>query len=249
MASADTSSLDHAKCDCPDQECQLSYEAEASCDIGQTNGRKQSIPSKQITVSDTQKWNSTHQRLWNRMALIATGRYDRIKKLNRKARKLNKNRKRRQCLRHVLPFEQLIRSPRTSGVLPPQPGLRCYTCNVDGYPSCDDPFSLDNNKLATCNENRPDNGTELCAKIKGTVLEGTYGSFGPNSSYFGRGCFPLGDGWVWRTEPYNETFIFGNLTIEGGIYMCRNTKCNGSPTGRQVSLLGLFAAVSLAAIL
>ena len=159
--------------------------------------------------------------------------------------------------------------------------LRCYTCNVEGFPACDDPFLLENGRLANCSMNRDDNRVELCAKIIGTVIavsdsssaaretsdaieedasessspsvktrtimnatseaifEGRNFSrsrnfsFQVNDPYFGRTCFPIGDGWVWRREPYNETFILGDLTISASVYICRNTRCN-SAEGRVV---------------
>lgn len=152
-------------------------------------------------------------------------------------------------------------------------GLRCYTCNIEGFPACDDPFALENGRLANCTEDREDGRVELCAKIMGTVISvssdfstesqstsngsvstldsnertirtgrvmnatseaivngrnfslANY-SFASGDYYFGRTCFPIGDGWVWRREPYNETFILGDLTISASVYICRNTRCN-----------------------
>lgn len=124
--------------------------------------------------------------------------------------------------------------------------LRCYTCNIEGFPACDDPFMLEHGRLANCTEDRADGRVELCAKIIGTVVEPKSGvmnvtseatasgrnfslanySYQLNDYYFGRTCFPLGDEWVWRNEPYNETFILGDLTISASVYICRNTRCN-----------------------
>lgn len=61
-----------------------------------------------------------------------------------------------------------------------------------------------------------------------------------NSTFFSRGCFPMGQGWIWRTEPYNETYVFGNVTVEGSIYMCRNTRCN---LAHKTQLTGFLAGL------
>lgn len=138
--------------------------------------------------------------------------------------------------------------------------LRCYTCNIPGFPTCDDPFLLENGKLSNCSTERDDGRKEMCAKIYGQIVgfsnssedsdtsveeliymqslknatttssirdpynETLTHSFAMNDSYFSRGCFPIGEGWVWRREPYNETFIWGDLIVSGSIYICRNTR-------------------------
>lgn len=144
--------------------------------------------------------------------------------------------------------------------------LRCYTCNLgSGYPSCDDPFQLDNSKLVLCDDKRPDNRTEFCAKIYGVILDHgdasdvnatSHGQLlhvnythGVNETFFGRGCFPIGDGWIWRREPYNETFIFGNLTVTGSIYVCRNSRCNTGLISSSPPFTLLVILMTLTAIL
>lgn len=175
------------------------------------------------------------------------------------------------------------------------PALRCYQCNINGFPECPDPFVLETGRLANCSSDRLDNRVELCAKIIGTIVaidsttvdgerqfvrpismsddsfvsavvtkDATFGT-GMNSSayktpkvsmittsgktmrmwntsahsvserFFGRGCFPVGEGWVHRKEPYNETFIFGDLTISGSIYICRNNRCNSAESAMTSS--------------
>lgn len=164
--------------------------------------------------------------------------------------------------------------------------LRCYQCNIGSFPPCFDPFSLETGKLANCSENRPDGRREMCAKIRGTIVDkrpnttkidgsagtavisvstdgtsvqdpskddvtnassatsvptrmttrsdisklGSWNSsmYSVGDSFFARACFPIGDGWVHRNEPYNETFIFGDFTIRGSVHVCRNTRCNSA---------------------
>lgn len=101
---------------------------------------------------------------------------------------------------------------------------------------------MDHSQLANCNTLRPDNATEMCAKMIGTVVDIGLGEVSKSvlgSQFLGRGCFPLGEGWIWRVEPYNETFMFGNLTVEGSIYICRNSRCNLSTINEPLMLISV----------
>ncbi|KAI1293524.1 hypothetical protein HDE_06609 [Halotydeus destructor] len=107
MSAIDTTSLDHQTCNCSDDECQLSYQFDDDSDPGQNIGEKETIPSEQISISNS-KWRTPKQRLWQRMDWMIKGRYDKIRKMNVKTKKLNKNFKKRQCLRHIVPLDQLL---------------------------------------------------------------------------------------------------------------------------------------------
>lgn len=182
-------------------------------------------------------------------------------------------------------FQVVFSNPSTDEAYPGiSKNLRCYTCNLEGFPACDDPFQIENGRLAACQMNRTDGRPELCAKIVGTVIavsssgetsdgepSSSYStnimnatseailsgrnfslsknfSFLPQDYFFGRSCFPVGDGWVWREEPYNETFILGDLTIQGSVYICRNTRCNGVQTLRESTML-IFTLTVIAFIM
>ena len=61
----------------------------------------------------------------------------------------------------------IVPSIRSEGVKE-QPVLRCYQCNIDGFPECNDPFLLEYGSLANCSSARLDGRREMCAKIIGT---------------------------------------------------------------------------------
>lgn len=135
--------------------------------------------------------------------------------------------------------------------------LRCYTCNIAGFPKCDDPFLIENGKLAECPST--DGKRYFCGKLRGVIssLPDSAESitlplhvpknvpvtesgdkwtsnmtnnvtFRFGDEFIARLCFPKLHEYVWRKEPYNLTHKHGDITVVGRVYLCRNTRCNGT---------------------
>ena len=135
--------------------------------------------------------------------------------------------------------------------------LRCYTCNLPGFPKCDDPFLIENGKLAECPST--DGKRYFCGKLRGVISSlpdsaesitlplqypknvpitesidkwtsnVTYNlTFRFGDEFIARLCFPKLHEYVWRREPYNLTHKHGDITVVGRVYLCRNTRCNES---------------------